>query len=612
MFDIHSVEMTNFRSYAGTHRFDLPTAPGLYYITGENKLEKRLEANGSGKSTILDAIYWCLYGCTIRGLLATNVVTWGRKGSSVTLQLTVGDKTFTVTRSHSPNSLTIDGTHVDQVTLQQHIVIGADAFLHSVIMPQFGQAFFELTPTNKLGLFSQIMGLDYWLECSTKAAKQSRYLESAMRDLEDQILLNENELIILAKDIEELTNKENSFEDDKLKTIAGISSDLKRAVKNLEDHEFEQNKLEIELKHSTKELCREQIKIDKKLEERSSLGDEQNELEWKYKSEIKDLNSAKATLEKFTNLGAKCPTCGQNVDAKHTKQEIYLIKSLIETIQANMAKITEDLEVCKKSREAFRNETVELSTRRDKISRRVNEIQRDINFRTADITESKTQITNRKNSILKTKEMKNPYTAMIAEKKSRITTLKALAKTNEKAFAEERANFEATSWWVAGFKRLRLFLIEETLRSLELEVNSSLNSLGLIDWLVEFDVERENKSGGVTKGFVVLIQSPGNSDPVKFETWSGGEGQRLQLAGDLGLANLIMNKAGLSNAVEFYDEPSKHLSRSGLLDLAETLHQRAVNEGRRIFLIDHHTLEFGEFAGTYTVVKTKEGSEIVS
>src|SRR6185369_16591003 len=95
-----------------------------------------------------------------------------------------------------------------------------------------------------------------------------------------------------------------------------------------------------------------------------------------------------------------------------------------------------------------------------------------------------------------------------------------------------------------------------------------------------------------------------------WEAWGGGATQRLRLAGDFGLANLIMERAGLSNTIEFFDEPSSHMGQEGLLDVAETLHQRAVSSGKRILLVDHHTIDFGEFAGVITVLKDHKGSHV--
>src|SRR5258707_2034718 len=109
----------------------------------------------------------------------------------------------------------------------------------------------------------------------------------------------------------------------------------------------------------------------------------------------------------------------------------------------------------------------------------------------------------------------------------------------------------------------------------------------MIDWQISFDVERESKSGGITKGFVVFVKSPANTEPVRWENWSGGETQRLQLAAALGLANLIMQQNGLDNTIEFYDEPSTHLSAEGMIGLADMLHERAISEQKRIWIVDH-------------------------
>jgi len=208
------------------------------------------------------------------------------------------------------------------------------------------------------------------------------------------------------------------------------------------------------------------------------------------------------------------------------------------------------------------------------------------------------------------KGRQNPYQKMVTDKEYALEILKNKMQSTRSKINDENEAYEAVYYWVTGFKRIRLFIIEDTLRQLELEVNNSLGSLGLIDWRVEFDVERENKSGGVTKGFVVFVHAPGAPGPVRWESWGGGATQRLRLAGDFGLANLIMERAGLRNTIEVYDEPSKHMSQEGLLDMAETLYQRAISSGKRIFLVDHHAIDFGDFAGTITITKDKKGSHI--
>jgi DNA repair exonuclease SbcCD ATPase subunit len=130
-------------------------------------------------------------------------------------------------------------------------------------------------------------------------------------------------------------------------------------------------------------------------------------------------------------------------------------------------------------------------------------------------------------------------------------------------------------------------------------------------WQVTFDIERENKSGGVTKGFTTFVKSPGITEQVRWENWSGGETQRLQLAGDLGLANLIMQQLGLTNTIEFWDEPSTHLSPEGLADLATLLNERALSEGKRIWIVDHTAMtNFGDFKGVITARKINNVSNL--
>jgi hypothetical protein len=72
-----------------------------------------------------------------------------------------------------------------------------------------------------------------------------------------------------------------------------------------------------------------------------------------------------------------------------------------------------------------------------------------------------------------------------------------------------------------------------------------------------------------------------------------------------------MQQAGLRSTIEFYDEPSTHLSDVGLLDLADMLHERAINEGKTIWIVDHTAVSnYGEFEGIIKVVKNEHGSKI--
>jgi DNA repair exonuclease SbcCD ATPase subunit len=518
MFNISKIELENFRSFSGPHTFEFPTEPGLYAITGKNLENPRLGPNGVGKSTLLEAVFWAFYGRTSRGLKAGDVVSWGAKSCSVDVHVLIGNTDLTITRTQSPNSLRLNNQPVDQETLQKALHIGPEAFTYAVMIPQFGDAFFDLAPGDKLTLFSQIMELDYWLDKSKEAADLANEILKTRTEYENKIARNKGQLETIDGDIENLRAKNKTFSDAEAQRIKRLKQEVTEAQANVTE-----------------------------ADEAMTFTN-------------KALKNLAVKLEQAERGAKKCPTCGQPVANKELNA---------------------------------------LLTNQSDFERQLRKLERDKDAAQGEIRTIKTAMAPRE----------NPYADQITEKlQAKNLATKAIVglKTEIDTLNEDHT---AISYWVTGFKRVRLFIVEETLRQLELEINNSLASLGLLDWHIELDVERENKSGGITKGFTVLVHAPGAPGPVKFESYSGGETQRLRLAGDLGMANLIMERAGLSNTIECFDEPSRHLSQEGMLDLAETLHQRAIDQKKRCIIIEHNLLDY-PYTGAITIVKDANGSRI--
>ena len=95
---------------------------GLVCLLGENQDAPLNDNNGSGKSAVLEAIVWCLWGKTIRGLKDDEVVnlTVG-KNCKVSLDIEDEGVTYTIVRSRlmegkKPNDLVllVDGKNASQ------------------------------------------------------------------------------------------------------------------------------------------------------------------------------------------------------------------------------------------------------------------------------------------------------------------------------------------------------------------------------------------------------------------------------------------------------------------------------------------------------------------
>lgn len=573
MHRLNHVTLVNFRSFRGAHSFKFPTEPGLYYLKGVNKINSRLDGNGAGKSTLLECIHWCLYGRTTRGLKALDVITWGEKSCSVKLALTVGPNELLIERSQNPNKLQLNGEIVDQEAINKSLRIGLEAFVHSVMLPQFGASFFDLSAAEKLTLFTQIMELDFWLSKSKDASLLAADLDKNITSAEFSARSGEEQIVAIKADISTLKARSGAFESTQKTVISGLEKEAKQLL--------------TELKHLPVEIQDYQRALKGAANREQKLLTDQDQ----WRQITYEISGVKASLEKISTVGAQCPLCLQNVDEEHLFKEQLALEASLKGLADTATKLessSRDLFTVKQNTSDF---TRKLHTAEHKL-KTAQGGEKSLNER-----------------ILSEKGRTNPFVQMIAEKEVGLKKAQTKVKGFTKNAQMLRSEHAAANYWVTGFKRLRLFIVETALRQLEIEINNNLASLGLADWAISLDVERENKTGGVTRGFSVFVHAADYKDPVKLEAWSGGETQRLRMAGNLGLANLIMEQAGLDNKIEFYDEPSAHLSQEGLLDLAETLAQRAEEQQKVIFLVDHNNFGF-PFKATITVEKNERGSRI--
>lgn len=607
-FSIYAVELTNFKCYYGDHIFEFPQEPGLYYLTGENKFNGRLGANACGKSSLIDAVEWCLYGKTSRGLRAGDVIAWGEKRCKVSVSLQLGEKEIEIVRTQSPNTLSINGTPASQEEVVSEIRLNQEAFACSVILPQFGDSFFDLTPTKKLEMFSQVMDLDYWLEKSKQAAIKVDSVGGNIHRLEMLISKDENRLENAQDNLISYRKKADEYDERTANTVKALNKEIKVAEKALANADKKVDRFNKRLEKIQDEV--EEIK--EAIIEVSSLAEKASDRRSNFFADLK-VNErhlrevSTSLLDLHDKAGTVCPECKQSIDPRHIdRQKKGLLKKqrelerIGEGIKAKLAK-------AEKRWNSYRRDINELRALKDETSNAHHEATSALRASMRGVIEAEDTIRKCSNEIAKAEDKTNPFDDLIEKAKSEIKSAKKNLKRQRVELDALLAKHTAYTYWVNGFKRVRLFVLEEALHGLEIEVNNLLVSLGLVDWKITFDVERENKSGGITKGFTVFVNSPKHDKPVKFEAWSGGETQRLRLAGDLGLANLIMEQAGFENTIEIIDEPSEHMSPEGILDLVETIHDRAISSGKQIWLVDHHTMDFGNFAGTLVAKMDEDG-----
>jgi DNA repair exonuclease SbcCD ATPase subunit len=573
---LQRVEVQGFRSFTADQRLDFTRLqPGLYHVAGVNEVEPDLEGNGAGKSSLFESIVWGLYGKTSRGLRAGNVRNWKTKTGfcGVYLDVENGGDPFHIYRTQGPNKLEINGQPSDQALVDRIADMPFDAFLYSVFFGQFTPSFVDLPPAAQTELFTQVLNLQVWeAAADTASGEVSRCVTALSEARTEEARLQGRAQALAQQNFAAEEYAWNAKRDAALTEMDIGYNAAEDAVK----------RAAVRVKTLTKEQAAGKAALDA--------------AQAAFQPVANSMASIAAMERQLKQLEARdithCPVCGQPVDRKHLKGEIAKLKKQIS---------------------AALLENAEDQAHFDDLKKRALELNRDQLLREAVAHHSKLSAEMRmmKGEADRLLADKNPYTAqrMRADEEGEqiVTQLEALAKD----IRQIERHQAASQFWVKGFKEVRLMQIREAIDQLTIEANEVLFQLGLHDWGIEFDVERETKAGTIAKHFNVLIRAPHtNGAAVPWESWSGGESQRLRLSIAMGFANLIATRTGVQPNVEFWDEPSTWLSAAGIEALLTALADRAERHSRVILLADHRSLDFGGFTGTITIRKTPDGSLI--
>lgn len=613
MIEFQHILLENFKSFSGLHDFGFKNRlPGLYFITGINKQQPKLETNGVGKSTLWDSLCWCLYGKTLRSVKASNVKTWWAESNDackVALSFKKDKQTYTIVRMWNPNQLLINGKTVEQDNINQLIGLSFDSFQHCVIMGQFSKMFFDLGPGAKLELMTSVLDLDFWLERSSKARVLKIEADTKIHQYHIEFGEIKGKISVIREIIS--TRKKQAEEADKKieKQISLISREIKKCKRDTKEDKRAKKKAQKYLDNHLKKATKIQEELDPLLQLIDTMYDQLTEIKIEIGKAEQKRDTIKESISNFKEIGAICGICHQKVTKKHKKEHLQILVDDRKRVSKELKALHKKHDVQKQERDDYVSITKELLGDIKKL----NEIMDPI---TDKIVKYARKIEATRGAILTlTKNQEgvansNTFLEGINFHISKLNLYKLEKKEIAKNIKNLKRDITSYSFWSKGFKNLRLVIIEEALQQLEIEVNNNLMLLGLEDWSIGFDIERETASGGISKGFAVNILSPDTKKPVPWECWSGGEGGRLKLAGTLGLSSLIRQMLGIDFNIEVFDEPMEYISPIGVQDTLDVLHNRAMNNNHQIWLVDHISLSYNNFQTVVHIDKTAEGSII--
>lgn len=614
MIRFKNIKIQSFCSFQKQQSFDLEREEGLYFIKGENKQEPELGANGAGKSTIFEALTWCLFEKTSQSLKAGDIKNWESKEKCrVELEFTIDTTEYLLVRTWNPNTLLLNDETIVQERVDNLLNITYDSFLHSVFISQLGDMFFDLKPAVQSEVMGNILNLDKWIKYSNKAATKTKEHELELTRIQQTIDNTEGKI----ESTEQLDYTED-LKEWKLnikREALTLKMSIKAHHKKFEKFEKEEQELNTNLKKHTSKESRVLEKLEKDLEANETKLDTTNDkitdvIAKLHKLECKS-ESVDDQIEKIEAYGPSCSECGQEIPKVYKERVLKEKEIALDKIEDEIGQVEDEKKKLQKNFNIYEDVKAVLCKKIDTynneiaiMSNEITEIQKEKRYIDEDIETDEKRLK-------KVQERVNPFKQKESQRQQLLQDLKDSISKDEEQHNKILQKYEITKYWIKGFKEIRLSQIDKALYQFEIESNNALFFLGLGSWKIKFNIDRETKSGTISKGFVITILSPYNKKEVKWKSWSGGESQRLRIAGTMGLIEVIKQYSNFSSNIEAWDEPLKHLSEKGIEDVVEVLKDRSLQQGKAIFLVEHRLLERGQFNSIFTVIKDESGSHIV-
>jgi DNA repair exonuclease SbcCD ATPase subunit len=610
---IHDLFVSYFKSFRGKQVFRFSNAAGLYLVSAENRAYPELQGNACGKSSLFDALSWVWFGKTARGLKSTDIANWEtRKQTRVSVGFSCSQIKYKLTRCHKPNALTLSTNGeapvvVTQAQIENILGFNHDVFLAAVLMGQFGRFFFDLGATEKLQVFSDILSLQFWQDKAKHAGNladsaQTNFNKAELRSVELSATLK-----ITNEQLADARKQIERFDNDRADKVAQLESEVRRAETVLLEREKISTRAKQEL-DGLEPLADLKLEQDKVNELRKGL----TVVERNKERGIDNQKRYTTELDRLYRADKKCPVCGSEMDRAHFKGEENRLLGLMEmatkVVQTERAAAERQKVVLERAECRWSDAVAENAARRD-LQEKV----------ALGVSTAQNRVENARNAYLDARKRwktargePNPHVERAKTLFNRAQQLAMEQKENKEQLAGYSADLSGFAYWTKELKNLRLWLVKSSLLQLEVEIGNCLLQLGLRGWRIVFEIERVTAAGTVSRGFNVFIQAPNAPSRVKWESFSGGETTRLRIASAAGLSALVRNRYGVALPVEIWDEPLSFVSPGCVENLLEFFKQRAEDERRAVYLIEHHVKSSGLFDGHIRVIRTTDGSRIMN
>ena len=539
----------------------------------KNKSTLVVGHNGAGKSTVLDALSFALFGKPHRKISKNQLVnSINQKQCVVEVKFTIGQSKFQINRGIKPNAFEIwkDGVMINQSShameyqkiLEQNILKLNHKSFHQVVV--LGSSsfipFMQLNAGHRRDVIEDLLDINIF-------SKMNVILREKNATLKEKLSKITNETEIIKSKIQQQTKY--------IRDIAAVTEENKNKYKKqIKKTEERIQKLQDENNEISKKLENNEVESELK-----NLQEEKNKIISNI-AELKQDMKAIAKRGLFLEKNDICPTCSQTIEnkdellhqakseAQKTQTDINSVKIKDDEVQIkidSVEKILDDIREKTNTINANNREIGSLNTSNSELK----------NYLESEVTTDLTQARNDLNQMNDDKEN-------LFESKLKVA---------------EQFNYNSVIAEMLRDTGIKTKIIKQYLPVINKLVNQYLQ---VLDFFVHFDLN---------ENFQETIRSR-HRDDFSYDSFSEGEKQRIDLSLLFTWRQIAKMKNSVSTNLLILDETfDSSLDHDGIENLLKILH--TLDNDTNTFIISHKgDILDGKFTSKIEFIKDRNFSKI--
>ena len=535
--------------------------------------------NGAGKSTILDALCFVLFGKAFRKINKPQLInTTNEKDCLVEIELKIGSTDWMIRRGIKPNIFEIyrNGSVLDQSSsaidqqkyLEQSILkMNYKSFTQIVILGSSNFVpFMQLTAASRREVIEDLLDIKIFSSMNVIIKEKIRSLKEEIRTLELKKESVKDKVEMQKNFIEELENLSN----------ANINANKEKIVnldKEIGDYMEENTSNEDPLR----ELIREQDAITGYAEKLRKLGNLKGKISQKVSTITKE--------HKFFTENTVCPTCTQSIEEEFRLNRIKDAQNKAKELQSGYKELEEAIKEEEERERQYNSLTKEISKLTNGISQnniKINGLRRQIRNLESEIQTITENLANRNSEHEKLEQFNNDLKSVYDDLSGK----------------KDLIQYHDFSYSLLKDSGVKSKIIKKYLPLINQQVNRYLQ---MLDFYINFTLDEE---------FNETVQSPIHED-FSYSSFSEGEKQRIDLALLFTWREVAKFKNSTNTNLLILDEVfDSSLDGFGTEDFLKII--RYVIKDANVFIISHKVGMEDRFQSVLKFEKVKGFSRMIS